>query len=131
VVPQSRTRSTAAEIGTGSGGIARRAGSRGSEEVGLDLSRRFSGGVERDTRQGYAGWTLRPDWLLDVARALRDEGRCDYLSSITGVDYLPENAFEIVYHFYSTEGGPGVTLKTRVPRESPFVPSLTPLFPGA
>jgi NADH-quinone oxidoreductase subunit C/D len=97
----------------------------------MDLSRRFCGGVERDTRQGYAGWIVRPDRLLEVARALRDEGHCDYLSSVTGVDYLTEHAFEIVYHFYRTEGGPGVTLKTRVPREAPFVPSITPLFPGA
>jgi len=85
----------------------------------------------RDERPGYAGWMVKADSLPEGVRLLRDGGGCDYLSSVTAVDYLPENAFEVVYHFYRTRGGPGEVLKVRVPRENPVLPSVTPVFPGA
>jgi NADH-quinone oxidoreductase subunit C/D len=97
----------------------------------VNLSERFPGVVTEDQRQGYSGWVVHPDSLPKVVRALRDQEGFDYLSSITGVDYLPENQFEAVYHFYRSGGGPGTVLKTRVPRGTPILPSLTPLFPGA
>jgi NADH:ubiquinone oxidoreductase subunit C len=56
--------------------------------------------------------------------------RMDYLSSVTGADYL--QFLESVYHLYSMalKIGP-VMLRVRVSREDPRVPSLTPLFRGA
>jgi NADH-quinone oxidoreductase subunit C/D len=97
----------------------------------VNLSERFPGSVKKDERQGYSGWILDPDSLLDVVRTLRNEEKFDYLSSVTGVDYLPENQFEAVYHIYRSGGGPGMVLKTRVPRAHPLIPSLTSIFPGA
>ena len=98
----------------------------------LDLSARFPGILSTDLRPGYSGWIVEKDHLLEFATALRDELGYDYLSSITGVDYLPEGKLEVVYHAYQTTGGPGLVLKVQVPRQDPVeVPSLVSIYPGA
>ncbi len=97
-----------------------------------DLALRFPGAITADARPGYSGWIVEKDRLIEIASALRDEMNYDYLSSVTGVDYLPEEKFEVVYQFYKTTGGPGVLLKVQVPRIDPVeVPSLTGIYPGA
>jgi NADH-quinone oxidoreductase subunit C/D len=98
----------------------------------LDLSVCFPGTVSIDSRPGYSGWIVEKVSLLEVASALRDKYNYDYLSSVTGVDYLPEGKMEVVYHLYKTTGGPGLIIKVQVPREDPVeVPSLTDIYPGA
>ncbi len=98
----------------------------------LDLAARFPSVVSPDARPGYSGWIVNKSNLLEVAAALRDEFSYDYLSSVTGVDYLPEGKMEVVYQVYKTTGGPGLMFKVQVPREDPVeVPSLTGIYPGA
>lgn len=95
------------------------------------LEARFPEIVTPDTRKGYQGYLVQADHLIQVATALRDEFGYDYLSSVTGVDYLPEGKMEVVYHFFRSTGGPGLVIKTQVPREDASVPSLVPVYPGA
>lgn len=105
-----------------------------SEQIEIQspsLTERFPEIVVPDPRAGYGGYIVQPENLVQVAQALKDEMGYDYLSSVTAVDYLPENKMEVVYHFYRTTGGGALVLKTQVDRENPVVPSLTPLFPGA
>ncbi|MDD5467585.1 MAG: NADH-quinone oxidoreductase subunit D [Anaerolineales bacterium] len=97
----------------------------------LDLAERFPGAVTPDERPGYEGYLVQPERLLEMTTALRDELGFDYLSSVTGVDYLPEGKMEVVYHLYQSVGGSALVLKVQVPREDPRVPSLVPVFPGA
>lgn len=98
----------------------------------LDLAARFPGVVSPDIRPGYSGWIMNKGSLLEVAAALHDEFSYDYLSSVTGVDYLPEGKMEVAYQVYKTTGGPGLMFKVQVPREDPVeVPSLTGIYPGA
>ena len=96
-----------------------------------ELSARFPEIVTPDTRKGYEGYLVNAENLLEVATALRDEFGYDYLSSVTGVDYLPEGKMEVVYHAFQSTGGPAVVFKVQVPRENPVVPSLVPIYPGA
>ena len=72
-----------------------------------------------------------PERLPDIAIYLRDTLGYDLLSNLTAVDYLADGVIEMVYHFMNLEGGPPLVVKTRVPREQPVVPSLTPIWPGA
>lgn len=70
--------------------------------------------------------------LVKVVKMLKEDAdlKLDYLSSVTGADYL--KFLECVYHFYSMEKkGAGVVLRVRTGREQPVVPSLVPLYRGA
>jgi NADH-quinone oxidoreductase subunit C/D len=80
-------------------------------ELNSDLLDRFSNVLSADTRPGFSGWLIDKSHLLEFASVLRDELGYDYLSSITGVDYLPEEKMEVVYQVYKITGGPGVMFK--------------------
>lgn len=95
------------------------------------LRQRFPQGVIQDTRSGYQGYIVSPDMLLTFSKAVRDELAFDYLSSVTGVDYLAENKLEVVYHVYKTTGGPALVYKTQIDRDNAVVPSIVSIFPGA
>jgi NADH-quinone oxidoreductase subunit D/NADH-quinone oxidoreductase subunit C/D len=97
----------------------------------LDLEARFPESVVKDERKGYEGFIIKPENLIEVATAIRDEFGYDYLSSVTGVDYLPDGIMEVVYHAYKMTGGPALVFKTQVPRDQAVVPSLVPVYPGA
>jgi len=97
----------------------------------IDLSEKFPESVKRDERKGYEGYIVAADAFLEVAKTVRDEMGYDYLSSVTGVDYLPDGYMESVYHFYRTTGGPALVLKVQTPRDNAVVPSLVSLYPGA
>lgn len=96
-----------------------------------NLVERFPEGVSADTRPGYSGFIVAPGQFIQVIWALRDEFGYDYLSSITAVDYLPEDCIEIVYHLYRSIGGPALVLKVKTSRTDSAVPSLVNLYPGA
>ena len=99
--------------------------------IDTDLAAHFPESVVADERKGYEGYLVSPDKLVEVATALRDEMGYDYLTSLTGVDYLPDGRMEVVYHLCRSTGGAPLVLKTQVSRENSVVPSLVPIFPGA
>ena len=96
-----------------------------------DLVHIFPESVSRDERNGYGGYVVNVNNLSTFVKRLRDELGYDYLSSITGVDYLPEGKMEVVYHIRKSTGGPPLVIKTQIERENPVVPSLVPIYPGA
>lgn len=96
-----------------------------------ELLERFPNHVTEDSRPGYGGYVVERDYLLQVMRTLRDQGGYDYLSSVTGVDYYPEDRMEVVYHLFQSTGGGPLTIKTVTPREGASVPSVTGLYHGA
>ncbi len=98
----------------------------------LDLAARFPGAVTPDERPSYSGWMVDKAKLLEFAAFVRDDLGYDFLSSVTGVDYLDDQKMEVVYHTYKTTGGPALVFKVQIPRVDPVeVPSLTPIWPGA
>ncbi|NWF80305.1 MAG: NADH-quinone oxidoreductase subunit C [Chloroflexi bacterium] len=74
---------------------------------------------------------VAPAHLVAAALYLRDTLGYAFLSDIAVVDYLADGLFELVYRFYTLDGGDALVLKLRVPRDQPAVPSLTPHWPGA
>lgn len=95
------------------------------------LKQRFPEFVKDDTRTGYRGVIVDSKHLVEVARAIRDELGFDYLSSATAVDYLGiSDHMEMVYHAYSTKGGPALVFKAQTNREKPEIPSLIDVWPG-
>ena len=72
-----------------------------------------------------------PKDITKVAEFLKtSEYKLDYLSSLTGADYL--QFLECVYHLYSMEKKTGpLVLRVRVPRDQAVIPSLVPVFRSA
>lgn len=94
------------------------------------LVRQFPESVVLDSRKGYTGYLITAERLVDVATYIRDAMGYDYLSSVTAVDYFPEDKMEVVYHAYKSTGGPALVYKVQVPRENSTVPSLINVYPG-
>jgi Ni,Fe-hydrogenase III component G len=74
-------------------------------------------------------WLSRPDDLVPMVVGLRVK-RLGYLTAITGLDEGPKaDRIEVLYHFCTGEAI--VTLRVRLPRENPAVPTLSEIIPGA
>jgi NADH:ubiquinone oxidoreductase subunit D/NADH:ubiquinone oxidoreductase subunit C len=99
--------------------------------VEAGITARFPALVKLDNRPGYHGIIVEAKGLLDVFKYIRDTLEYDFLSSVTGVDYFPENRLEVVYHVYKTAGGSELVVKTYAPRDECELPSLVGLYPGA
>jgi len=70
--------------------------------------------------------------LPRLVQFLKDDASLElnYLSSVTGVDYL--SFLECVYHLYSfTKKENSLQLRVRADRDDPHIPSLVPIFRGA
>jgi len=98
------------------------------EKVVMD---RFPDLVKADEREGYEGLLVDAGNLIQLMESLRDEMGYDHLTSVTGVDYYPEDYMEVVYHVFKSTGGAILEIKVKVPRSKPVVPSLYDLYPGA
>lgn len=95
------------------------------------ILKRFPHDVQVDEREGYSGLLVEANQLLSIMETLRGEFEYDFLTSVTGVDYLPDEKMEVVYHLFKSTGGSILEVKVQVPRSNPVVPSLVGLYPGA
>lgn len=73
---------------------------------------------------------VHPEVLRNVCQAAKELG-FDYLACITGVDYFEAGHFEVIYNLYSYSRGEHLVIKTRCPRETPVVPSVTNIWSSA
>ncbi len=100
------------------------------EEVKKELEARLPDVKLRTVRDSLL--IENPEDLPRVALFLKENPLflLDYLSSVTGADYL--DYLESVYHFYSMakKHGPFV-LRVRVPKQSAKIPSLVPVYQSA
>jgi len=96
-----------------------------------EILNRFPDWLSADEREGYHGLMVGSENLLALMETLRDEYGYDFLSSVTGVDYLAEGKMEVVYHLFKSTGGAILEIKVQIPRSDPVIPSMMDLFPGA
>lgn len=96
-----------------------------------EILNRFPDRLSADEREGYHGLLVGSENLLALMETLRDEYGYDFLSSVTGVDYLSEEKMEVVYHLFKSTGGAILEIKVQIPRSDPVIPSLIDLYPGA
>ena len=78
--------------------------------------------------------TVRPDQVPDVCHTCKTHPRLDfnYLRCLSVVDYVESTAeFEVNYHLYSLDRRHKMVVKTRVPEDSPAVPTVTSIWAGA
>ena len=99
------------------------------EAVGKRLKGEFPEGV---TSWGEFDVRVRPGAITDICRYLKDtpDFYMDYLSSITGVDYV--DSFEVVYHLTSLTHNHNLVLKTTLyGRDGVELPSVINVWKGA
>ena len=69
--------------------------------------------------------------IVEVCTVLRDEHGFNRASSVTALDWYPqEPRFEVVYLLHSVKNAARVRLKVRVSGENPAVDSVTGVWPG-
>ena len=73
--------------------------------------------------------TIPAERVGDAARIL--DLAAYMIEAITGVDWLADKQMEIVYDFVHPVSGERVTVRARVPRDKPELPSISAVFPGA
>jgi NADH-quinone oxidoreductase subunit C len=75
---------------------------------------------------------IAPEKIVDVCRLLKNEHRFARLSTVTGVDWYPqEPRFEVVYHLHSPERNERLRLKCRLPGAHPEIDSVAVVWRGA
>jgi NADH-quinone oxidoreductase subunit C len=102
------------------------------DEAGSRLQARFGQDVlDLSEQHGHAVATLSRDRYHDVCRFLRDEPEfdCDYCDFSGGVDFGPDEGFEVVTHLYSTSHHHNVRLKVRVPHDDAVLATVSDLWP--
>ena len=67
--------------------------------------------------------------VVTAAEQLDHEGFA--LDTITGVDWLAEGQMEVVYDYFHPLKLLRAVVRTRIPRENPAIPTITPVYPGA
>jgi NADH-quinone oxidoreductase subunit C len=72
---------------------------------------------------------VAPGAVVSAAEILDRQGFA--IDTITGVDWLATGEFEIVYDFFHFAAREHVVVRTRVPRDTPELPSIASIFPGA
>lgn len=93
---------------------------------------RANGVIERDYAvHGYhIDAQVAPDQLLDAVAILDKQEY--FIETITGVDWIKEGEFEVIYDFSRYDFDVcRVVIRTRIPRDNPHVPTITPIYAGA
>ena len=86
--------------------------------------------------QGDAVIFVAPSCLQKVAAFLKDDPslKFDYLSDVSGVDYLNEEReprFEVVYLLYSIDNQHSIRVRVGIDEDNPSVPTVSDLWKGA
>ena len=79
---------------------------------------------------------ITPGSIIKILEYLKNDPDLDfdYLSNITGADYLNEDRdprFEIVYELHSIEKNHSIRIRVAVEEENPAVPTISNLWKGA
>lgn len=94
---------------------------------------RFGEAIESGTLQhGQTILYVKAESIVDVCTFLRDEHGFNRPSSVTALDWYPqEPRFEVVYLIHSVKNNERLRLKVRVGGDKPEVASVTGVWPGA
>lgn len=82
-------------------------------------------------RKNRVSISVRSDRIYDIGLFLRDELGFDHITSVSGVDYIDTNEFEVIYTVWSIDKKVLVSLRTKIPRDNPIIKSLINVWEGA
>lgn len=73
--------------------------------------------------------TVAAEGVVLAAQELDKEGFS--LDTITGVDWLAQNEMEVVYDYFHPARNLRASVRARIPRANPEIPTISTVFPGA
>lgn len=85
--------------------------------------------VDRARRGYHLDARVAADQVVAAARMLDQAGFA--IDTVTGVDWMAQGEMEVVYDFFHPAAASRVVVRTRVPRDTPEVPTISEVFPGA
>jgi NADH:ubiquinone oxidoreductase subunit C len=104
-----------------------------NEQLVSQLAENFGEKVEKlELHPPQAAVLVDKSILVELVKYIKEDEnlKIDYLSSLSAVDYL-EDGMEMVYHFCSIELRHNLTIKVKLNREKPVVPTIMEIHPGA
>jgi len=72
---------------------------------------------------------VKTEKLKDAVSYIMKNLNYQYVITITGVDLIKQNQMEVIYHL--TDYSNTISLRVRIPRDNPKVPTITDIIPGA
>jgi NADH-quinone oxidoreductase subunit C len=116
----------------------------GGPRCSLEDEERFTTRIREDLKEkiesvsiprlGRIAIEVPSENLVEVALYLKTQALYDAPMSVTGIDFPEENVFEVLYHLVSyeakTEHPSIIQLRTKIPRDTPSVPSLIKVWAG-
>ncbi len=99
------------------------------QEIAAVLTEEFGSRMLESKPEALNPWSVvEPSAILEVSRFLRSDGRLimDHLELLGGADY--KDHMEVVYVLYSMKHHHRYTLKCRLPREAPSLPSVESIW---
>jgi len=105
------------------------------EFIKKEISRKFPQATFEEFREQLSV-RIPKDQLSDLMKFLKEDKslRFDYLTDITGVDYLKmerQPRFDVVYHIYSFKHHQRLRIKVGVAEEDMKIPSMTAFWRAA
>lgn len=94
-------------------------------EIVSILKERFGEKILESKTEVLSPWcAVAPEAIADLCRFLKDDGRLsmDHLELLGGVDF--KDRIEVVYVLLSMKEGHRLTLKCRLPRDNPRLPTV-------
>lgn len=103
-----------------------------SDQLLTQILEKFGDKAQKlELKPAQAAISIDAGSLLELVAYIKEDENIaiNYLSSLSAVDYL-EEGMEMVYHFCSTIKHHTLTVKVKLNREKPVVPTIIEFFPG-
>lgn len=100
------------------------------KELISELKNKYRVLDEKFNDPNHAFVSIVPDQLHAALGELKSYG-WKHLSTISCVDWIDDNEFELVYHLWNWDSRSQISLKTRISRSNPHFPTIMHIFPTA
>lgn len=107
-------------------------GGKSGEAIAKSILEKFPDGVKiASTASNRVNATVERGVFYKVATFLKEEMGFEHVTSVSGVDWYPENRMQAVFHITSYSNRVTAEIIVDLPRDAPEVDSITALWEGA
>jgi len=72
---------------------------------------------------------IKPECVVEAARVMDAAGYA--IDAVSGQDWLAQGLMEVIYDFLHFQTYERVAIRTRIPRATPSIATISKVFPGA